>query len=57
MKNIDKHLPQENIIADLIKFISLEIMKLEKNFKSQIKGFNLHFQMIPDIYMIRLLLK
>ena len=27
-----KHPPQENIVANLIKFISLEIMQLEKNF-------------------------
>ena len=34
MKNIDKHLHQKNIIANLIKFISLEIMKPERNFMS-----------------------
>ena len=30
----DKHLLQEKIVANLIKFISREIMQIEKNFMS-----------------------
>ena len=33
----DKHPPQENIIADLIKFISFEIMQIEQKLCLKLK--------------------